>query len=88
MVVKCCGLGGAALLTAKREAPLRLSKDTIPMQVKHTCKCTKQARKVVADFAQILWEMRPVELDTDQLAAVQIKSKQHCSKPLDIASMQ
>ena len=83
MAVECCGLGSAAPLTAKREAPLRLSKDTIPMQVKHAHNCAKQGRKFVVDFAQILGEMRPVELDTDQLAAVQVQTpSQQCPAAL------
>ena len=50
------------------------------MQFKHTHNCAKQGRKFVVDFAQILGEMRPVELDTNQLAAV--KFKQHRSSAL------
>ena len=48
--------------------------ETIPMQTKHARNYANQGRKFVVDFAQILGAMRPVELDTDQLAAVQVQT--------------
>ena len=67
----------------QQEITPRHCMETIPMQIKHARNCAKQGCKFVVDFAQILGKMRPVELDTDQLAAVQVQTpSQQCPAAL------